>query len=160
VKLLDLLARICAILAGVLLTLITLMTCASLIGRNTTGTTLVGDFELTGVATGAAIALFMPWCQVRHGNIIVDFFTAKASARANDLFDRLGALLLAGVFALLAWRTTDGALSAWNGHTETQIIGFPEWVVHATMVPPFILTAIIGLWQAVFGLGDAPEAHA
>jgi TRAP-type uncharacterized transport system fused permease subunit len=96
VKLLDLLARICAILAGVLLTLITLMTCASLIGRNTTGTTLVGDFELTGVATGAAIALFMPWCQVRHGNIIVDFFTAKASARTNALLDRLGALLLAG----------------------------------------------------------------
>jgi TRAP-type C4-dicarboxylate transport system permease small subunit len=160
VKLLDLLARTCAILAGVLLTLITLMTCASLIGRNTTGTTLVGDFELTGVATGAAIALFMPWCQVRHGNIIVDFFTAKASARTNALLDRLGALLLAAVFALLAWRTTHGALSAWTGHSETQIIGFPEWVVHATMVPPFILTAIIGLWQAVFGLGDAPEAHA
>ena len=76
------------------------------------------------------------------------------------MLDRLGALLLAGVFALLAWRTTDGALSAWTGHTESQILGFPEWVVHATMVPPFILTALIGLWQAAFGLGDAPEAHA
>jgi TRAP-type C4-dicarboxylate transport system permease small subunit len=160
VKLLELLARVCAVLAGVLLTLITLMTCASLIGRNTIGTTLVGDFELTGVATGAAIALFMPWCQVRHGNIIVDFFTAKASARTNALLDRFGCILLAGVFALLAWRTTHGALSAWANHTESQIIGFPEWVVHATMVPPFILTSVIGLWQTAFGLGEAPEAHA
>jgi len=27
--------------------------CASVLGRNTTGTTLVGDVELTGVAAGA-----------------------------------------------------------------------------------------------------------
>ena len=46
-------------LAGVLLTVITLMTCVSLIGRNTTGWTLVGDFELAGSAAGAAIALQM-----------------------------------------------------------------------------------------------------
>src|SRR2546422_332312 len=57
-KLLENLAKLCAVLAGALLTAITLMTCASLIGRNTTGATIVGDFELTGVATGAAIALF------------------------------------------------------------------------------------------------------
>ena len=77
---LEKLAKASAILAGMLLTFITIMTCVSLIGRNTTGATLVGDFELTGVAAGAAIALFMPWCQLRRGNIIVDFFTAQAPA--------------------------------------------------------------------------------
>ena len=159
-KLLDPLARLCAILAGVLLTLITLMTCASLVGRNTVGVTLVGDFELTGVASGAAIALFMPWCQLRRGNIIVDFFTARASATTNERLDRFGALLLAAAFAMLAWRTSLGALSAWTAHSESQILGFPEWVVHTTMVPAFALTAAIALWQAAFGFGDAPEAHA
>ena len=78
-KILELLAKFCSILSGALLTFITLMTCYSLIGRNTTGQTIVGDFELTGVATGAAIALFMPMCQFKKANIIVDFFTAKAS---------------------------------------------------------------------------------
>ena len=159
-KLLDPLARLCAILAGILLTLITLMTCASLIGRNTTGWTLVGDFELTGVASGAAIALFMPWCQLRRGNIIVDFFTARVPPATNAWLDRFGALLLALVFALLAWRTVYGALSAWNAHSETQIMGFPEWIVHATMVPGFIVASAIGLWQAAFGFDEAPEAHA
>jgi len=43
-KLLSFLAKACAILAGLLLTVITLITCASLIGRNTTGTTLLGDY--------------------------------------------------------------------------------------------------------------------
>ena len=146
-------------LAGVLLTFITLMTCASLIGRNTVGTTLVGDFELTGVATGAAIALFMPWCQCRRGNIIVDFFTAKASERTNDLLDRFGAVLLAIAFGLLAWRTTLGGLNVYSAHSETQIMGFPEWVVFAAMVPPFVLTAVIAVYQAAFGFADAPEAH-
>ena len=51
-KPLELLAKGCAVLAGALLTLITLMTCASLIGRNTLGVTLAGDFELTGVVAG------------------------------------------------------------------------------------------------------------
>ena len=160
-KVLHPLAAFCAILAGILLTGITLMTCASLIGRNTTGATLVGDFELTGVATGAAIALFMPWCQLRRGNIIVDFFTAKLSKGANDGLDRFGALLMALVFALLAWRTTLGGLNSFNSHSETTILGFPEWVTYAAMVPPFILAAIISLHQTAFGFAaDAPEAHA
>jgi TRAP-type C4-dicarboxylate transport system permease small subunit len=103
-KILENLAKTCAVLAGVLLTGITLMTCVSLIGRNTTGWTIVGDFELSGSAAGAAIALFMPWCQVRRANIIVDFFTAKASIATRTGLDRLGALLLGLTMALMTWR--------------------------------------------------------
>lgn len=158
-KTLENLAKLCAVFAGVLLTLIALMTCASLLGRNTTGATIVGDFELTGVATGAAIALFMPYCQIQRGNIIVDFFTAKLSNAAHQGLDRLGALLLAMVFALLAWRTTVGGLNAYNTHSETQILGFPEWLVFVSMVPAFVLTTVIGLYQAVFGFAQSPKAH-
>jgi TRAP-type C4-dicarboxylate transport system permease small subunit len=143
------LAQLCAILAGVLLTFITVMTCISLIGRNTTGMTLAGDFELTGVAAGAAVALFMPWCQLRQGNIIVDFFTAKASAVTNAWLDRFGAALVAAVFALLTWRTGVGALNAYTTQSSSMMLGFPEWVVYFTMIPPFVLTVVIALYQAV-----------
>jgi TRAP-type C4-dicarboxylate transport system permease small subunit len=156
-KLLGKLAGLCAILAGVLLTVITLMTCLSVLGRNTTGTTLVGDFELTGVVAGAAIALFLPWCQVRRGNIIVDFFTSGASARTNALFDRLGALLLALALGLLAWRTALGGLSAWRTQSATMMLGFPEWIVYCFMVPPLVLTALVALWQAAAGFEPAGQ---
>ncbi len=159
-RILESLAKASAILAGLLMTVITLMTCVSLIGRNTTGTTLAGDFELTGVAAGAAIALFMPWCQLRRGNIIVDFFTAKASERTNAALDRFGALLLGLVFALLAWRTTMGGLNAWSSQSGTMMLGFPEWVVYAAMVPPFILTTCIALVQAATGAQYTDESHA
>lgn len=156
-RVLELLAKLCAILAGTLLTVVTLMTCASLIGRNTTGTTLVGDFELTAVAAGAAIALFMPWCQLRRGNIIVDFFTARASERTNERLDRFGALLLALAMGLLAWRTTIGGLNAWNTRSGTMMLGFPEWVVYTAMVPPLVLTAVIALAQALRGFPRVEE---
>ena len=160
-KILASLAKFCAILAGLLLTVITLMTCASLVGRNTLGITITGDFELTGVAAGAAIALFMPFCQVQRGNIIVDFFSARFSAKTNAGLDRIGALLLAFLFALLAWRTTLGGLNSWRTNSETQIIGFPEWIAYASMVPPFVLTMAIGLHQALLGFtATAPATQA
>lgn len=158
---LESLAKLCAILAGVLLTAITLMTCVSLIGRNTTGMTLAGDFELTGVATGAAIALFMPWCQLRRGNIIVDFFTARAGERTNARLDRLGALFMALAFAVLAWRTALGGINAYQTQSGTMMLGFPEWIVYAAMLPPFVLTAVVALVQAATGFEAAlPEAQA
>lgn len=158
-KILENLAKFCAIIAGLLLTGITLMTCASLIGRNTTGASIVGAFELTGVAAGAAIALFMPLCQLRRGNIIVDFFTAKLSDSANDKLNRFGTLLLVLIFGLLAWRTTLGGLNVYSANSETQIMGFPEWVVYAAMVPPFILTGLIALHQTVFGFASGETAE-
>ncbi len=146
---LESLARLCAVLGGLLLTTITLMTCVSLLGRNALGITIAGDFELTGVVAGAAIALFLPWCQVRRANIIVDFFTTHASDRSNRRFDRFGALLLALSTALLSWRTTVGGLNAYATGSGTMMLGFPEWVVYLSIVPPLGLTALIALWQAV-----------
>ena len=158
-KLLEALAKLCAVIAGVLLTVITLMTCVSLIGRNTTGWTIVGDFELSGSAAGAAIALFMPWCQVKRGNIMVDFFTSGASAATQDRLDRFGALLLALAMGLMTWRTSVGGISAWTSKAGSMMLGFPEWVVYLGMVPPLALTTAIALAQSVRGFAD-DEARA
>jgi len=153
-RLLVLLARISAVLAGILLTFITIMTCASILGREFVGSAITGDFELSGAATGAAIAMFMPWCQAKRGNIIVDFFTANTSEKANVLMDRFGALLLSLCFGVLAWRTGLGGMSSYVSNSGTMILGFPEWVVYACMTPPFALTSLIALGQAFLGFDD------
>ena len=144
-------AKACAILAGLLLTVITLMTCVSVIGRNTTGWTLAGDFELSASAAGAAVALFLPWCQFNRGNIMVDFFTNQATPATQRTLDRLGALLLALAMALMTWRTTLGGLNAWKSGSGSMMLGFPEWIVYLAMVPPLALTAVIALVQAMHG---------
>ena len=157
--LLEKLAKLCAVLAGLLLTVITLMTCVSLIGRNTVGWTIVGDVEISGFVAGAAIALFMPWCQLRRGNIIVDFFTTRASPATQGALDRLGALLLCAVMVLMTWRTGVGGLNAWTSKSGSMMLGLPEWLVYICMVPPLALTALIALMQAVQGF-SREGAHA
>jgi TRAP-type C4-dicarboxylate transport system permease small subunit len=161
-KTLHRLAKLFAILAGLLLTGITLLTCASLLGRDFLDLSLAGDFELTGLATGAAIALFMPYCQAKRGNISVVFFTTQLSPTTQSRLDRVGTLLLTLLFALLAWRTALGGLNSYSTHIESQILGFPLWTVYAVMVPAFVLTALMGLGQTLFGLaaGDPDEAPA
>ncbi len=148
------LGKFFAILSGLLMVLITLLTCFSILGREFLGKTVPGDFELVALATGAAIALFMPLCQLERGNIIVDFFTINMPARVNHRLDRLGALILSACFALLAWRTGLGGLNSWETHSASMLLGFPEWIVYMLIVPPFVLTALIALHQGTFGFSQ------
>jgi TRAP-type C4-dicarboxylate transport system permease small subunit len=148
-------AHLCALLAGILLALMALLTCASVIGRNVFDWALVGDFELVGVEMGLAVALFMPLCQLRQGHIVVDFFTSRASARTNAGLDRMGCFFMALVMALLAWRTGVGGLNAYDNHSGSMILGFPDWMVFAGMVLPLAFTAVIALWQALNGVQGA-----
>jgi TRAP-type C4-dicarboxylate transport system permease small subunit len=157
-KLLESLARACAILAGLILIAITLMTVYSVIGRDFFGKALLGDFELTAVMTGAAIALFLPWCQVKRGNIIVDFFTAKASAKTRGNLDRIGALFVAIMTGLCAWRAALGGISSFKSNSGTMMLGFPEWIVYSVIAPALAITAVIALVQAARGL-DAFDAQ-
>ncbi len=156
---LEALAKFCAILAGLVMVGITLLTCASVVGRNFLQQAINGDFEMVGFAAGAAVALFLPWCQIRRGNIIVDFFTTKSSEATQNFLDRFGALLLAGVMALMTWRSVLGGMNAYNTNSGSMMLGFPEWIVYAFMVPPMTLTAIIALYQCAFGFDEQAEAE-
>ena len=156
---LEKLANLCALASGVLMSLIVLLTCTSIVGRELIGSTVVGDFELVGLATGAAISLFMPLCQLKQGNIIVDFFTVKMPKRINAGLDRFGALVTGLCFALLTWRTALGGINSWETHSGSMLLGFPEWTIYAAMVPPFILTTVIAISQSAFGFAHANGHH-
>lgn len=139
---------------------ITLMTVTSVLGRDLVGKAITGDFELSGAACGAAVGLFMPWCQYKRGNIIVDFFTAKASESTQSMLDRAGAGVLGIVMAVLAWRTTLGGISAFNSNSGTMMLGFPEWIVYSAIVPGLALTAVIACTQAIQGFAkDIPDSN-
>jgi len=146
---LERLARLCSILGGLLMTALMLMTCYSLIGRNIFDTALIGDFELTGIASGIAIALFMPLCQFKRDNIIVDFFTANRSAAFNHKLDRFGDLLMTVIFFLLSWRCALAAVNAKETMGASMLLGFPDWVVFTSMSIPFGLTAFIAAMQTL-----------
>lgn len=145
---LDLLARLSALFAGTVMMVVAVVTCGSIFSRQFLGAALLGDFELVQVGMAFSVAAFMPICQLRRGNIIVDFFTMRASRRTRELLDRVGCVLLAAMCGLLAWRTLLGGLSAKESGSVTMLLQFPEWTAFLAMVPPLALTAFIALVQA------------
>ena len=159
-KPLERLARLCSITGGLLMTALMLMTCYSLIGRNFFDSALIGDFELTGVGAGAAIALFMPLCQLKRENIIVDFFTSKCSESTIFKLDRLGDLLMTVIFALLSWRCGAAAINAKETMGASMLLGFPDWIVFTSMCIPFGITAVIAAMQTVSQATAKDEAAA
>ncbi|MEX2220368.1 MAG: TRAP transporter small permease [Candidatus Rokuibacteriota bacterium] len=147
-RVLDGLARAFALAGGALLVALTGMSVASVTGRAVLGTPVPGDFELVQVACGASIAAFLPYCQLRRGHIIVDFFTARAGPRVQGALDALGALALTSVMALLAWRTLEGMLTVKASGEVSMIVGFPIWIGYAAIVPSLVLTALVGFATA------------
>jgi TRAP-type C4-dicarboxylate transport system permease small subunit len=148
-RVLDVLARAFAFTGGAVLVGMTGMSVVSIVGRTVLGSPVPGDFELVQVGSAAAIAAFLPYCQLRRGNIIVDFFTVRAGARVQGTLDALGALLYAGAMALLAWRAVAGMLAVKAAGEVTMIVGFPIWVGYAVIVPSLALAALVGLATAV-----------
>lgn len=142
------LARLCSVIGGFIMVALMLMTCYSVIGRNFFERALLGDFELTAIACGLAVAFFMPICQIERGNIIVDFFTAGRSRQFNHRLDRVGDALMAVIFALLAWRTAVASIKAQENMGTSMLLGFPDWIVLAGMAIPFAVTAVIACFQA------------
>lgn len=144
---LEWLCKAFALAGGAILAAITLMSVASIGGR-LVNRPIQGDFELVQVGCAVAIAFFLPWCQLAGENIIVDFFTARASERAQRSLGAAGGLLLAAAMALLAWRTGAGTLAMKAGGEVSMIMGFPLWVAYAAMTPAFALAAAAGLHGA------------
>lgn len=146
--LLDLLARVVAIFGGLILLAITLMSAYSIGMRSLFDEPLLGDVELVQMGCGIAVVSFLPLCQLRRGNVIVDVFTLHASARVRSYLDTLGCLLMAACAVLLAWRSALGTLDAYGTGEESIIMGLPMWWSMTPFAPSFALLAIVSLYTA------------
>jgi TRAP-type C4-dicarboxylate transport system permease small subunit len=146
-------AKAFAFAGGAVLVVMIGMSVASIAGRSFFGGPIPGDFELVQFGCAISIAAFLPWCQLRRSNIIVDFFTAGLPKRAQDVLDGIGALLLAAVIALVAWRAALGAQSVWASGERAMISRVPQWIAYAAIVPSLALTAVVALytsWESFF----------
>jgi TRAP-type C4-dicarboxylate transport system permease small subunit len=116
-----------ALLGGLVLFALTLLTVISVIGRAVFSAPIPGDFELVELGMAVAIFSFLPYCQIVRGNVIVDLFTSKASARTKALLDGVGNLLFTAIAALLTWRVAIGGLEIRSYHETTMVLQVPVW---------------------------------
>jgi TRAP-type C4-dicarboxylate transport system permease small subunit len=124
------LARALAILGGVVLVAITVLTVVSIVGRALIPIGLrpiPGDFELVEVGTGFAIFCFLPWCQLMRGHATVDVFTSFLPDSANRVIDLVSELLMTTIVVLIAWRLWYGMWDKVRYGETTFILQFPVW---------------------------------
>ncbi len=87
-----------------------------------------GDFELVQMATGVAAFCFLPWCQLRRGNIFVDTFTLKLPQRWQRGIDATWDIVYALAMALIAWRLGVGASAAFASGENSMVLQFPSYL--------------------------------
>ena len=137
-----------AMLGGAMLLATTVITLVSVLARYFFAKPLVGDFELVQVAVATCIASFLPYCQLKGGNIIVDFFTTGMAPSRQRAFDALGALLLSLMMLVLGWRAAVGATSVFESGESSMLMSIPIWITYALIVPGFLLTCFVALVDA------------
>jgi len=114
-----------------------------------------GDFELVQMATAIAAFCFLPWCQLRRGNIFVDTFTLKLPLRWQRRIDAGWDILYALVMALISWRLAVGARSAFATGENSMVLQVPSYLPIALCSALALLVAAAAAVSARRLLGDA-----
>ena len=151
------LRRLCdasAVLGGLVLVAMAGMTVVSVIGRAFFSHPILGDVELVQLGSAVVVASFLPYTQFQRANIIVDFFTTRASARAQRGMDSLGRLLYTLVMALVLWRVAVGGLDMRESGESSMLMNLPLWWPYGLMLPGLALCVAIGAWQCLAQLRE------
>lgn len=145
---LDALATALALIGGAILLGVAALTVVSVAGRWLASRPLTGDIEVVQLAVTASIALFLPYCQLRRSQLVVDFFTARSSGPVLRRLDAAGSAVAGALFFLLAWRAAVGVFDMRQAAETTMVLGVPLWLPYAAMVPGLALAGAVGVVQA------------
>ena len=125
-----------------------LVTVASVVSNDLVGRPILGDTEIVEMLMGIAVAAFMPWCQVRGANVIVDFFTMKFPKRVNDAIDAFAYLVFAVIVAVLTWRLVEGTFTQYERERVSMFLKLPQWWGYALASVSAVLWVLVCLRTA------------
>jgi TRAP-type C4-dicarboxylate transport system permease small subunit len=151
------LAQGAALLGGALLLAAVAVTCAS-VGRGAFGRPILGDSEVVEMCLGVAVALFMPWAEMRGAHVIVDVFTARLPARGLAWLDAAMRGAVALVATVLAVKITDGAYAQWDRERATMFLEIPFWWGYAGAAVGLALWTVTAFFVAFERFGQARRA--
>ncbi|MDQ2090152.1 TRAP transporter small permease [Marimonas arenosa] len=166
------LSRLMAILGGLVLSALVILTCVSVLGRgintflhsdmiqnsmpdlaqtllNTGVGPVLGDFELVEAGIAFAIFAFLPLCQITAGHASVDIFTSRFPPRINRLIQMIVEIVFAMVLILIAWRLYEGMVSKMKYNETTFLLQFPLWWAYAVSLVSAVLASCVGIYMAV-----------
>lgn len=132
-----------AMVGSLLVIAVALIVVTSVVRRWLTDDVIFGTVEIVEIATALAVFSFLPLCQARRGNVVVDTFTARLKPRALDRIDAFWDLVYAGVAALIAWQLLQGARDTIVSQTTSMMLGLPVgYAIAACAVMAAVLAAV------------------
>jgi TRAP-type C4-dicarboxylate transport system permease small subunit len=143
-----------ALLGGALLLVAVAVTCASVI-RGAFGRPILGDSEIVEMCLGVAVALYLPWAEMRGSHVIVDVFTARMPARGLAWLDAAMRAAVALVATVLAVKIADGAYAQWDRERATMFLEIPFWWGYAGAAVGLALWTVTACFVAVERLSEA-----
>ena len=166
-----------AILGGIVLTALVIITCISVLGRglNTFGHSdlletslpglaawligtgvgpVSGDFELVQAGMAFTIFAFLPICQFKSEHATVDIFTKALPQGANRWLTVFWEILLSLVIILIGWRLYEGLVVKIDNGQTTFLLQFPVWWAYAASFAAAVVAGIVGIYCAIGRLMD------
>ena len=177
-RLIYFLARFTAVIGGLVLMALVLMTTASIIGRTVnkmlhspffqeklTGLSqglidmgigeINGNYELLEAGVAFAIFSFLPICQYYGAHATVDVFTSFLPARVNRWIMAFWEVVLAAVIVLIIWRLYEG-MQRYLGNGETTLfLQFPVWWTYAASFASGVIASVVSVYCAVIRVIEA-----
>ncbi|WP_106476902.1 TRAP transporter small permease [Phytohalomonas tamaricis] len=165
-RLLNGLCRAMAILGGVVLSLMALMSVISIVGRWLGGLEWVmtqpalawigavpGDYELVEMGAAIAVFCFFPYCHLTNGHVTVDVFVMRSGPRLKAALHMLANLLFFITAAVLTWRLWHGMLDKLEYGETSMLLRLPLWWGYSVGVAAFALLTLTCLFQIALACG-------
>ncbi|PSL20924.1 TRAP transporter small permease [Shimia abyssi] len=145
-KAVEFLARAMAILGGVVLIGLVIMTCVSITGRALIPIGLApvpGDFELVEAGVAFAIFSFLPWCQYTRGHARVDLLQSLLGQFGNRVIDLIADVMMLIAAYVIAWRLYLGMSDKFAYKETTFILQFEIWMAYAASLAGAVVFAVV-----------------
>ena len=171
------LAKLMAILGGIVLSLLILLTCVSVIGRSLNGIfhgdfmtgiapgfsqwmidigvgPVNGDFELVEAGVAFAIFAFIPLCQITAGHASVDIFANTFPKWLDKILRAVIEVVFAAVLVLIVVQLFQGMMSKREYGETTFLIQFPIWWAYAASLAGAVVSAIVAVYMAFIRVAE------
>jgi len=170
--------RMMALLGGIVLTALILITCLSILGRaaNTAlhsdlvmgampglaqalidlGVGAIrGSYELVEAGMAFCIFAFLPFCQVTAGHASVDVFTNMLPRGANRVLEAVISVMFAVALVTVAVQLYEGTTRKMSSGQTSLLLEFPIWWAYMASLVGAVLAAAAGVYMALLRLFEA-----
>jgi TRAP-type C4-dicarboxylate transport system permease small subunit len=176
------LSKAMALLGGIVLILLILITCLSILGRavNTllhsdtiqahfgifaeallsTGVgPIKGDFEIVQAGLAFCIFAFLPWTQITGGHASVDLFVGRLPVAAQRFLAAATEVVFAVVLCVIAVQLKAGLDSKLASGQSSFILQYPIWWGYAASLVSASVAALVGVVTAAARLQEAATGN-